>query len=698
MTAHQYLLEVGLEEIPAQYVGQITQQFTERVAAFLTENRLAYRDIQTFGTPRRFAVLVHDLADKQADATEIIKGPAKRIALNEDGSWSKAAEGFVRGKGLTTEDIYFETIKGEEYVHIKVTSVGKTVTEILPNIKSAVTDMTFPVSMFWGNHDFKYIRPIHWLISLLGDEIVPFEVVGVKADRITRGHRFLGAQEITINHADDYEAALAKEYVIADQEKRKQLIKDQIAEIEAANDYQIYLDEDLLEEVTQIVEYPTAFLGAFDEKYLQLPEVVLETSMREHQRYFYVKNQAGKLEPHFVAVRNGNDQYLDNVRAGNEKVLVARLEDALFFVHEDEEKSIDDYAKKLEKVTFHAEIGTIAEKMQRVGKIAHYLHDLWQGHHAIDTGSLEISQAQIDRTAQIYKFDLVTGMVDEFSELQGIIGELYAIDAGEDKAVAAAIREHYMPTGSDAELPATPLGQLFAMADKLDTIISFFRIGRIPSGSNDPFALRRQMIGIVSILEENRLFFNWHLDIKHILEQIYNMHDEAEAQQLIAQLDAFVSDRLKQNLQQKGIRYDISEAVRASNNNDIVIKIDAAKVIQADSADENFKLTMEGWSRILNLRDKAVELGVDVNSINPELLETDSEKHLFQQANDLQLTASVSENYRMLATLTPAITVFFDNNMVFTDNEALRNNRLAILAQIAKPVRDIADVTLIQTK
>lgn len=698
MTSHQYLLEVGLEEVPAQYVRPASEQFAERVATFLDENRLAYTSIQSFGTPRRFAVLVDGLAAKAPDFTEIVKGPAKRIAVNEDGGWSKAAEGFVRGKGLTTDDIYFEAIKGEEYVHVKVTTLGQAAADILPGVTAAITDMSFPVSMFWGSHDFKYIRPIHWLVSLLDDAIVPLEVVGVHADRITRGHRFLGAPAITINQAADYEQALAAEYVIADQDKRKQLVVDQIAAIADGNGYIIDLDEGLLEEITQIVEYPTAFLGDFDAKYLQLPEVVLVTSMREHQRYFYVHNQAGALEPHFVAVRNGNDQYLDNVRAGNEKVLVARLEDALFFVHEDKEKSIDDYVKKLEKVTFHAEIGTMTEKTQRVGEIARYLHELWQVNGTNDQSQVEITDAQIARAAQIYKFDLVTGMVDEFSELQGIIGELYALEAGEDPAVAAAIREHYLPTGAEGELPGTPLGRLMAVADKLDTIISFFGINRIPSGSNDPFALRRQMIGIVSILEAHQLYFDWHQDIQNILSQVYQMTDREAKARLVGQLDQFVSDRLKQNLQQKGIRYDIAEAVRASNTNDVNIKIAAAQAIQADSDNAFFKTTMEAWSRILNLREKATELGIDINQIKPELFETDSEKHLHKKVSELEFSDAIAENYLKLAKLTPVITEYFDNNMVFSDNEALRNNRLASLARIAKPVREIADVTLIQTK
>lgn len=690
MTTHQYLLEVGLEEVPAKYVRQTSEQFAERVADFLKDQRLTYEDIKAFATPRRFGVLVSGLNDKQADLTEIAKGPAKRIAQDEEGNWTKAAQGFARGKGVSTDDIYFEKVKGEEYVHIEINIAGKTAGEILPAIKKEVTDMTFPVSMHWGDHDFKYIRPIHWIVSLLDEAVVPFSVLDVTADRHSRGHRFLGAQDVIINRAADFEAALSAEFVIVDQEKRKDLIVNQIKAIETENNYFIERDEDLLEEVTQIVEYPTAFLGDFDEKYLQLPDIVLITSMREHQRYFSVQNQDSQLEPHFVAVRNGNGKNLDNVRLGNEKVLVARLEDALFFIEEDKQMSIDDYVKKLKKVTFHAEIGTIAEKMQRVGKIVHYLCDKWSMRH--------VKATQIDRTAAIYKFDLVTGMVDEFSELQGIIGELYAKEAGEDEAIAKAISEHYMPTGSDAQLPDSNLGILFAIAEKIDTIISFFQINRIPSGSNDPFALRRQMIGIVSILEANQLSFNWQTDIQTLLTDVYGVTDEAEVTDLIVKLRRFVSDRLKQNLQQKGIRYDISEAVRASSAADVNIKITAANVIQAAKEDANFKATIEAWSRILNLRGKALELKVDTKIINTALFETASEKALYNDISDLQLTDSVADNFQSLAQLTPVITDFFDNNMIFTDDEAVRHNRLALLAQIAKNVRQIADVTLLQTK
>jgi len=692
MSQHTFLFEIGLEEVPAQYVRNAVNQLKSLVENFLSDNRLTFDNVETFATPRRLTVRVNGLADKQTDFSEVAKGPAKRIAQDEEGNWTKAAQGFARGKGASVEDIYFEKVKGEEYVFINISEPGSQAAEILQDVVSVIDQMSFPVSMHWASYDIKYIRPIHWMVALLDDQVLPLTFLNLTASNISRGHRYLGSQEVVIADANAYEAALADEFVIVNQDERKALIEQQIDQLASENKYQIDIDADLLEEVTQIVEYPTAFIGNFDEKYLALPDEVLITSMKNHQRYFYVKDQEGKLLPLFLAVRNGNAEHLDNVRKGNQKVLTARLEDGFFFVNEDKTKTIQDFQDRLAKVTFHAEIGSLQEKMARTGQIAKYLAEKWSGQLA------DLQTEDITRTGEIYKFDLMTGIVDEFSELQGIMGEKYALAFGEAPAVATAIREHYMPISAEGELPASQLGKLFAVSDKLDSVISFFNIDRIPSGSNDPFALRRQTSGIVRILIENELTFDWKTDIISILQTVYGIEEQERLVELQTALSQFVNDRLKAILNDQEIRYDIADAVLQSRSADILRKLAASKVLQAASEKASFKETLEAWNRILNLGAKARELNVQDVTIEESCFESDSEAALFNAAKGLEMTNDMQDNYNQLEALTPVITEFFDNNMVFAEDQTVQNNRLAILNMIAQAILTLADTSRINTK
>ena len=546
--------------------------------------------------------------------------------------------------------------------------------------------------MHWASYDVKYIRPIHWMVALLDDQVLPLTFLNLTASNISRGHRYLGSQEVGIADANAYEAALADEFVIVNQDERKALIEQQIEQLATENKYQIDIESDLLEEVTQIVEYPTAFIGNFDDKYLALPDEVLITSMKNHQRYFYVKDQVGKLLPLFLAVRNGNADHIDNVRKGNKKVMTARLEDGFFIVNEDKTKTIQDFQDRLAKVTFHAEIGSLQEKMARTGQIAKYLAEKWSGQLA------DVQTGDITRTGEIYKFDLMTGIVDEFSELQGIMGEKYALAFGEVPAVATAIREHYMPISAEGELPASQLGKLFAVSDKLDSVISFFNIDRIPSGSNDPFALRRQTTGIVRILIENELTFDWKTDIISILQTVYGIEDQERLVELQTALSQFVNDRLKAILNDQEVRYDIADAVLQSRSADILRKLAASKVLQAASEKASFKETLEAWNRILNLGAKARELNVQDVTIEESRFESDSEAALFNAAKGLEMTNDMQDNYNQLEALTPVITEFFDNNMVFAEDQTVQNNRLAILSMIAQAILTLADTNRINTK
>lgn len=690
--AKDLLLEIGLEEMPAHVVTPSMKQLEQKTAKFLNEHRLTYDSIETFSTPRRLAIKVTNIPERQEDSEEEVKGPAKKIALDPEGNWSKAAQGFVRGQGLTTDDITFRELKGVEYVYVKKYTHGKPAKEVLTGLADVVKSLTFPVTMHWADFDFEYIRPIHWIVALLDDEVIPFEVLDVQTDRRSRGHRFLG-EDVTFVHAKEYEEKLQEQFVIAAPQKRQQMIVEQAEELAQKNNWVIDLDATLLEEVNNLVEYPTVFAGDFEEKYLSVPEEVLVTSMKEHQRYFEVRNEEGLLLPHFISARNGDYVKLDNVIRGNQKVLTARLEDAEFFYNEDKKMSIEQYVEKLKSVTFHEKIGSIYEKMQRVQVIARILGE------SVGLSTEEL--ADLQRAAEIYKFDLVTNMVGEFPELQGIMGEKYARLNGEKPAVARAIKEHYMPTSSEGELPESAIGAVLAIADKLDSIFSFFTVGMIPSGSNDPYALRRQAYGVVRIIEAKNWAFPL-VNLQHAINQEINQDitrfgiELSEGQKEVID---FVKGRLRQLLTTKKVRHDIIDAVLNAEQKDLTKAFAAAQLFKERLEDEDFKPSMEALTRVVNLAKK-VEVDT-AKEIDPTLFENEAEKELYEAVNQVKAQLpdqSLDENYNQLVALRPLIEAYFDKTMVMVEDPAVRNNRLAQLQQIAEMALSLASLDQIITK
>lgn len=553
MNKRDLLLEIGLEEMPARFISASILSLKEKMEAWLAEKQLGYTSVQAFSSPRRLALLVAGLDESQQDMEEEAKGPAKRIAQNEAGEWSKAAEGFTRGQGLTVENIYFKEINGVEYAHVKKFIKGKQTSELLLELKDLILSLTFPKNMRWANNDLRYIRPIKWIIALFGEEIIPFSITNVETSNESRGHRFLGG-EIVFTNPSDYEKKMLAQYVMVNAIERKEAIVSQIKKLEEENNWIIPIDEDLLEEVTNLVEYPTALYGTFEASFLDLPTEVLITSMKEHQRYFPVKSKEGELLPYFVTVRNGDHQHLDKVAKGNEKVLRARLADAAFFYKEDQKLMIDELLKKLEAIVYHEEIGTLAEKVARVRLIASKLSE--ELHLTTE------EKQDVDRAAQIAKFDLVTNMVYEFPELQGLMGERYALQKGEKESVAKAINEHYMPRHADDETAPSNVGAVLALAEKLDTIVSFFSIGLVPTGSQDPYALRRQATGIVQTLMDK----NWSISIEQLVElAIKAMPNTSKVtgKDLVESVLSFFKLRVKHILQEHGIRYDMIDAILA---------------------------------------------------------------------------------------------------------------------------------------
>lgn len=674
-----YLLEIGLEEMPAHLVTPAINQLAERLSDFLNENRLNFDLIRKFSTPRRLAVLVEGLAESSEAMDEEVKGPSAKIAKDAEGNWSKAIQGFSRGQGLTPDDL---VLKGDYYFANKHIA-GVAAQEILAKVGAEViSKMQFKTYMKWGNNSFLFVRPIQWMVSLLDSEVVPFELLDVTAGNTTRGHRFLSNQEITIEKATDYAEVLKANFVMVDAGARKAEISKQIKEIAIENNWTVeFSDEkhvELLEEVNNLVEYPTAFVGSFAEKYLSVPEEVLVTSMRDNQRYFEVYTAEGKLAPHFISVRNGNAEGMENVILGNEKVLVARLEDAEFFWKEDQKLNITDLVKKLENVTFHAKIGSITEHMARTKKIAAHLADIAQ--------LTETEKADVARAADIYKFDLLTGMVGEFDELQGVMGEKYALLAGENANVAAAIREHYMPVSAEGELPGTAVGSVLAAADKIDSILSFFSAGLIPSGSNDPYALRRAAQGLTRIIEK----CNWHFNFTEFIATL----DYANKEQVID----FLKGRVQKLLLDKKIRHDIVEATVAADTMDIASMMEVAPMLNDHKDDMQFKPAIENISRVVNLAKKVENTGTVVS----ELFENEVEQELYEVTELLKaqwFTLSAAEKYDLLVNkAVPAINNFFEKVMVMAEDEKVRSNRLVLLSDLSSLTATMADFSLINTK
>ncbi len=689
------LIELGLEEMPAYIVTPAMNQLRDKVLSFLKENRLLpdYWDsvdliardageegyAKSFSTPRRLALRVQLVLDQQTDLTEDFKGPAKKIALDADGNFTKAAEGFVRGKGLTTADIEFCEIKGEEYVYVTKHEAGQPAKAVLAGIPEVLKTMTFPVSMTWGSNKFAYIRPVHTLTVLLDDEALDMDFLDISSARISRGHRFLG-KETEIASADSYEADLREQFVITDPAERQNMIVEQIKAIENKENVSVEIDQDLLNEVLNLVEYPTAFMGSFDTKYLEVPEEVLVTSMKNHQRYFVVRDKAGKLLPNFISVRNGNDQHLANVIKGNEKVLVARLEDGEFFWREDQKLKIADLVERLKVVTFHEKIGSLYEHMERTKVIAEKLADL--------AGLSADEKADVARAADIYKFDLLTGMVGEFDELQGIMGEKYALLAGEKPAVAAAIREHYLPNSSEGELPETKVGAVLALADKFDTLLSFFSVGLIPSGSNDPYALRRATQGIVRILEA----FGWEIPLDQLIAELYSLNFASLTYDNQPAVMDFIRARVEK-MMDKAIPKDIREAVLASSTFVVRLQLAASSAIFQKAKEADYKEAVENLSRVFNLAEKA-----EATVIDQALYENDQEKALAAAVASLELTEDMAGNLDKLFALSPVIAAFFDNTMVMVEDEVVKANRLALLKSLADKASAVVVFNLLNSK
>ena len=684
--AKDLLFEIGLEEVPARFIRAAIEQLKERMVNWLDQSRISYGAVHAYATPRRLAVLVEGVAEKQEDTEEEIKGPSRKIAKDTSGEWSKAALGFARSQGVDPAQFRFQELNGVEYIYVTKSNLGVETSSVIADaLLSILSSMTFPKNMRWSAYDFKFVRPIRWLIALFGNNVIDLEITGVKSGNITRGHRFLGG-EVVVANPSVYLDVLRSQSVIANIDERKEMIVNQIDALAKEKQWKIAVKEDLLEEVLFLVETPTVLFGTFDPSFLEIPQDVLITSMREHQRYFPVLNEQDQLLPFFVTVRNGNNTSLDVIAKGNEKVLRARLSDAKFFYLEDQKLHIKDALLKLENIVFHEELGTIADKVRRIRRIADSL-----------SSALQVSQEDaeaVSRAAEICKFDLVTQMVYEFPELQGVMGEDYARKAGEKEDVAKAVFQHYQPRFAGDNTPESLVGSLVSIADKMDTIIGCFSVGIIPTGSQDPYALRRQAQGIVQIMLAQKFpislseLINMSIEIHGSLREMKLSTDEVRKA-----VTDFFGLRVKKILSEN-LRYDVVDAVISADFDDIASVVSRGEALMdAVNNQEDFKTTVESFNRVSNLSGKA-----EHHTISESLFQEKGEKELYKVWN------SILEDYhaalqrrdgfkslQMLGEIRSAITEFFDSVMVMAEDEKIRNNRLALLASIDQDLKKFAD-------
>lgn len=709
------LFEIGTEEIPAKFMPGILKQLKELAAAKMQELRIPFEDITVYGTPRRMAFIAGGVAETQADVVVEAKGPSVKIAY-VSGAPSKAAQGFARGQGVDVKDL----VVRDNYVYAVKHLAGQPVVELLPGLlMDILTSLSFPKTMRWADYEFRFVRPIRWMVALFGDQIIPVEICGVKSGKFSMGHRFMqqslkaaaesqgllsaalskvgnkvysalagvkGAVEIP--SAGDYKKVMYDNFVMVDQDERRALILQQIKDLAAQNGGEAEINEDLLEEVNYLVEWPTALCGKFEEKFLSLPKECIITPMREHQRYFPVLDEDGNLLNKFITVRNGGSEHLDIVTHGNERVLRARLSDAEFFFNEDRATKLEDRLEKLKTVSFQEGLGNMYDKSERLVKMAEMLR------FAINT---PVDEEELRRCALLCKTDLVTGMVIEFTELQGVMGREYALLDGEKPEVATGIFEHYLPRFAGDALPATTIGRIVGIGDKLDNICATFSRGLAPTGSQDPYALRRQALGVINIL----LDANYHISLAKIIAGTLYLLDikPEETGKLVPQIMEFFKQRLRNLLMDQGIRYDVIDAVFADKRNDDMVDLSVrckalAAYVEAGNAEPLVQVSV----RVSNLCKK-IEKEV---AISGALFKDESENKLHE------VVAAVSKEiipkivlYDYAAVLKAGekviepVNTFFDNVMVMDEDENVKNNRLAMLEEVRGIVNAVGDLSLL---
>ena len=698
----ELLLEIGVEELPYQFIVPALTSLKESAARLLNDQRIAFQSVRTMGTPRRLTIVVDGLAVKQTSMTKEAMGPSKAVAFDQAGQPTKAAIGFAAGQGVAVQDLQVrQTPKGEYLFAVKREEGRPTPAVLIDMLPQLVSGLEFPKAMKWNETGVRFARPVRWVVALYGGSALPIEAAGIKATNQTKGHRVLGGGKwVQVRDAASYVSVLERQGVMVDPQRRRKLIEEQIAAICHKTGFQLNEDEALLDQAVYSTELPHAIIGSFKEAYLEVPEEILITSMKEHQGFFSLRQKhTGKLAAHFITVANNRVKDMSLIREGNERVLAARLADAKFFFDEDRKVRLDERAKKLSGITFHQKLGTMAHKRERVKKLAGFI----AGHLAAGQDELRHT---CERAATLAKADLLTGIVGEFPELQGIMGGEYARHEGESNAVAQAIREQYLPKAIEGELPKTVAGRVLSLADRLDSIAAFFHVGIVPTGSEDPFALRRHATAVVRIVLEA----NMRTDLATYIDHAMNLVSkdgfkgvpgfEREGR---GRITDFVFERVRHYVRiVHALRDDVIEAVLKSAHGktvdlvDLVLKMKALEVVTTKA---EFDPLIVGFKRAHRLVEKEQWTREPVEEVRfQHAAESALHKAVTDERSRIEASVKAGEYGRALEALVrlkPAIDDFFSAVMVNADDKAVRSNRLSMLKDVDELFMSFADFSQI---
>jgi len=693
MEARDLLLEIGVEELPTSLIGTIFQELEEKSKKAFSEARIKYTHLWVWGTPRRMVVYVEGLEGKQAPLFTEIKGPAKKVGMADDGTWLPPALAFARSQGIDPAQLFVKETEKGVYIFGRKEEEGKPTIQILPHLlPELIASLEFPRTMLWGEGDFRFVRPIRWVVALFGEEEVRFPVAGVWASRQSFGHRFRSPLPVTIPSASLYHSSLQEAGVIVDPKERRRRIEECLEREASLLRGHWLRDEALIEEVTFLVEYPEAVTGRFDTRYLELPPQVLITVMKHHQKYFACVDDQGKLLPYFLVILNRSRDNAQKIIHGNERVLRARLEDALFFFKEDRKKTLAERVGLLEGIVFQEDLGTMREKTDRLVRISRYLARTFK----LD----EEETASLERAAFLSKADLVSEMVKEFPELQGYMGKVYALLDGEKEEVALAIEESYFPLPGKDNYPETLPGAVLALADKMDTLVSSFALGRVPSGSFDPLGLRRMAQGIVDILLHRRFYVNLSEWIRLNLELLEEQEFIQASSQIIDGVREFILNRFRFRLLAEGVNYSVINAVLATAVDDVYEAFGRIEFLDELLKKEKGFLSevVTGFTRAKNISRNFSEMG----EIRPELFREEAERELYEHLIKLrdEFTWRIRHGeYRQavksFAGLLPVLNTFFDKVLVMCEEEALRKNRLLLMREVVNMWEDFANLSLL---
>lgn len=704
------LLEIGTEDLPARFIPAALQQLRQNTGSILKENRIVFSAIRTCGTPRRLTVIAEGVPERQDDSIKEIFGPSRKAAFDENGKPTKAAIGFAHSQGISVESLAIKKKEKGEYVAAVIEERGMSVNKILPDIlKRIIFSLHLPKSMRWDYGNIRFVRPIRWLLALFDKDIISFEIDGIKSSNITRGHRFLSPAAFQIKEISGYKKLLANNYVVVDQDERRKIIADRMETLLSTFGERPMEDEELIETVVNLVEYPVPVLANFSENYLTLPQELLITVMKGHQKYFAVQDEEGRIKNHFVVVSNTSEENSGTVRAGAERVIKARFEDARFYFEEDRKKPLWQKVEALKYVTFHERLGSLYEKIERVTDVAvfigtktgfceplrespsDFLNKALYEKEKNSSNRKIANKWMLGRAGMLCKADLVTGVVREFPELQGIMGKYYALFDGEDAEVAEALQGHYMPLHSKGKLPQTQTGAIVSIADKIDNIASFFSIGLIPTGSEDPFALRRQALGIMAIIMERDYEISLRGLTERALENLAQIKGSIGAEENILK---FFQGRLETMFSDMGYSQDLVQSILFlsvdTRLSDIKERIDAIKKFKETGDYADFLTAVKRVNNIIPERVK--------DEVNEELLIEEHERILKREIDsaksklaELLRGRDYSGAIKILSSLTGHINEFFDHVLVMDKREEIKQNRLALLKEVWRIVLTVAD-------